>query len=272
MGQQPTRRDLGAVNESEGDHPARLVAGVDATLDHYLPRAPRAWACAAASVFAAELQARGASPHRLVAEDLARAWGLDERHALAVGSTLDVVQVAIDVADNLADEEEDAALGRNVQERYAGIPRPFLLCLPAALLSAAQARLVAEFSDPVYDLERTLRRMCWALAEMAEGQAATEVDEKIRLTSGKQGLLLCLPAWLTPDLDHPIALDHLEHWATAFGRSWEHQERLRGRVTVEARQAWFAARFEAEQAWPRVYPFDEHGPLARERLLAPMMC
>jgi hypothetical protein len=107
---------------------------------------------------------------------------------------------------------------------------------------------------------------------MAEGQAAHSLEEKIRLTSGKQGLLLCLPAWLTADAQHPVPLQQLELWATAFGRSWEHLERLRTLQNNAAKQAWNAAHFELHQLWPTVAPFDEHGALARQRLLAPMMC
>lgn len=242
-------------------------------LGDYLPPAPRQWACSAARVFATELKTRGASPHRVVVEAVSQAWGLDGPRIDTLGAVLDLVQVAIDVADNLADEEEDVALGRDVAARYASIPRPFLICLPSALINTAFVRLSADFPAPRYDLARATRRFAWALAQMAEGQAASSLEEKIRLASGKQGLLLCLPAWLTPDeSEHPVALDALETWATAFGRSWEHQERMRTLANNSAKQAWNAARFELEQVWPEVPPFDEHGPLARQRLLAPMMC
>lgn len=242
-------------------------------LGDYLPQAPRDWACAAARVFAAELQTRGASPHRVVVEALGLAWGLDGPRIETLGAVLDLVQVAIDVADNLADEQEDRALGRDVDARYASIPRPFLICLPSALINTAFVRLTADFAAPQYDLCRATRRFAWALAQMAEGQAANTLEEKIRLASGKQGLLLCLPAWLTPDeREHPVGLDALETWATAFGRSWEHQERMRTLANNAAKQAWNAARVELGQLWPKVPPFDDDGPLARERLLAPMMC
>jgi hypothetical protein len=244
----------------------------DCVLGKYLPEAPRTWACAAARVFAAELRARSASPHRLVALDLARAWGLDAPRADCIGNALDVIQVAIDVADNLADEDEDRALGRDVGGRYATIPRAFLICLPAALMSSVFALLAAEFSGAQFDLRRAAALLARTLAEMAEGQAATELSEKIRLASGKQGLLLCLPAWLTHDQQHPISLAELELWAMAFGRSWEHGERLRCRSSADARQAWNDARFDVERSWPKAHPFDDHGPLARQRLLAPMMC
>ena len=229
------------------------------------------WVSAAARVFSAELQARDARPHRALMHPLASAFGLDAARVSVLGDVMDCLQVAIDVTDNLADEEEDRANGVDRVAAY-GLPKAALLCVPTLLVTGCTRRLAEHFGSADFNLARALARLSDTLCDMAVGQVAPSLEQKVALTSGRQGLLLCLPAWLVPDAQHMLPLPAFEAWAVAFGETWEWLERLRSDDSWYNRKNWQRTRWNALDAWPSVYPFSAGAPLAPDTILAPLMC
>lgn len=199
----------------------------------------------------------GALPHRTVIEVAAVALGLERRRRAVLGGAMDLLQVAIDLADNLADRAADVVAGRRYLRHYRGIPEATLLCLPALLTGTAVQFVHEEFPEPAFASASAGRRLLRVLGDMAVGQgAASGSARKVALVSGRQGLLLCLPFWLVARRrPWRTRLRTLEAWAYRFGRTWELREVDAEERSAASRQTLARALAEARRAWPRFSPF-----------------
>lgn len=230
----------------------------------------RPWIDAVMAVTDAGIAARGGLTHRALVEPIARAAGLDDGAVERCGAILDATQVLIDLADNLADVAEDRARGRAPLDS-AGVPEASLHCLPAALACAVMNAIHEGFPPPLRGAAAA-RRTLAVLGRMIAGQAAPAgSDARVDLASGMQGLLACLPLWLT-HRDTPAEGERLaaiERWAFAFGRTWELRQIVaESPASLPARARLRAACDEARAAWPAVSPFRPGEALAAARWLS----
>jgi hypothetical protein len=202
------------------------------------------WVHAAATTTAAQLTEAGAQPHSVLGVQLAAAIGLTDTEQTAIGDVLDLVQVATDLADNLADQDEDDVAARPWLLGLADIPAGAAQCLPALLIAEAVRRS---------QTPRAREHLVRVLAAMTYGQGSSEDAVRIDYASGHQARLLLLP-WYVRETPRE-QLEALERWAIAFGRTWELTCRLRESPGPESREALLAGRAAAEAVWPTCAPF-----------------
>lgn len=229
----------------------------------------------AARVTDAQIQRASALSHRAMVEPLALAVGMSQREAESCGDVLDALQVIIDLADNLTDAEEDRSRGLDLATRYEGLPLPALQCLPPLMMAAVMGALPGLFPAPRRAQAAALRTTS-VLSRMVLGQLAPgDSRERIDGASGQQGLLLCLPLWLTHD-GSPEAdrrLREVERWAFLFGCTWQlHQDVLDAPSDRRAQSALARGILAVRAAWPTMAPFREHEALAPEALMAGGLC
>jgi hypothetical protein len=233
-----------------------------------------AWAGRAAESFRAQLADASALPHRFITDHYSRELGFDAREIDALGNALDLLQVSFDLADNLADRELDAALGRSYLASCDDIPFASLLCLPAVLSNCAIAILYEHFPSDRFNPGVAVSKASLAIGAMVRGQGEpANSAQRIELVSGRQGLLLCLPFWLASDPSSlPCTVSDFEAWAYLFGCTWElHQVHLEEN-TESSRTAWHRAVAEARLAWPSFGPFAAGGPLAPQATMSGCLC
>ncbi len=211
----------------------------------------------------------GGTTHRSVVEPLCEwlGWAAEQRARL--GHSLDLIQIAFDLADNLADEESDALEGRAYSSAYHGIPHAVRFSLPAYLISACYANLLGGFPEGG---RAAVPKVHAVLSEMIVGQSLPSGVQKAGLVSGSQGRLLCLPAWLSPS--HPQLssqrVAELERWAQAWGTTWELETLHRSSGCAESRRAWIESVRQAHRNWPRYGPFAAREALSASRNLRPV--
>ena len=215
------------------------------------------------SVFeATEQQLREGSgvSHGVFVYRLAVGMGYRPAAASEIGMILDALQPVMDLADNLADEELDRALGRSrYLEHYRDIPRETLYCLPAMMASAIVAHMHRAFPVSAFGTHLACRRLLATVGSMSLGQGLPLDDaSRIDAISGQEGRLFCLPLWLWPDTTpaHLKRIERAEAWAVAYGRTWQLAIDAReqpGDATAVARLRDGAQR--AVAAWPDFPPF-----------------
>jgi hypothetical protein len=252
-----------------------LSRRVRVLLEGRLPRPTVGWAIRAAAGFEHQLRDSEAFPHRTVTEALARSLGIPRAKRHRLGGTLDLLQTAFDLADNIADRDEDVRAGRSYAGHYRGVPEAALLCLPALLTSSAIQILHETFPESRYATSLAGRRVIRILGDMVVGQGAPNASSRhIALVSGKQGLLLCLPFWLVARRGSrwKARLSVLEGWAFRFGRTWEYRQAHAERPTIENARALARAAAEARRAWPPFSPFLAGEPLAPDLLVPSAVC
>ncbi len=250
-----------------------LPARVRRALLRRLPLPVVGWATRAAAALQDQLDEVRAQPHRVLVETTARALGLS--HASRLGSAMDVLQTAIDLADNLADRQADAESGRGYTRHYARIPEPALLCLPALLVGGAVQIVHEAFPEPDYASRMAGQRLLRVLADMAVGQGVPAgSSRRIALVSGKQGLLLCLPFWLLARQDSPwrARLRMVETWAYCFGRTWELRQMQTEQPVAGTSRALARALTETRRTWPGFSPFRTGEVLSPALLGPPCLC
>lgn len=224
----------------------------------------RGWIVLLSAAVDANLQAHHATPHRDVAVVLARAVGMSPAQEEAVGVTLDLLQLAVELADDVADWSADEAAGRPHVAVLAAIPPASRPALPGVLTLAAGRVLSTTFRSPEWSLPRALDELTLVLARMTEGQGEEDVDTHIALTSDEQARLLGLPLWLSPSIGSERAAQ-FDRWARRFGRTWELAARVEeGRCRPSDLHL---ARAACREVWPDWGPFVAPGPLSVERLL-----
>lgn len=206
------------------------------------------------------------------AYDLAVALGARASEASMIGGLLDVLQAAIDVSDNIADDPIDREAGLGLSARYPGIPLATLVCLPPIFFGCVFTEMVRAFPEPERRAFAAARRLSSVLAAMAAGQGLAEGHpERNALISGRQGLLLCLPVWL--GLCHCVndsMAELIERWAEAYGLLWQLAADVREKGTREESLRFEAAVEAARAVWPPFPPFDETGSFSARRLLPPL--
>lgn len=212
--------------------------------------------------------AEGGGPtHGWMAYTLAMGLGLPEAVARGSGQVLDALQPATDLADNLADEELDRALGRDPDARYPGVPRDVLPALPALTVGAVISELHARFPEPEYASIASSRMLIRALGGVVRGQALPTSDpRRVPLLSGELGRLWCLPLWLLPRALPRGRATRVERWAVAWATTvqlhWDVVESA-GPAHGVALERLRTARQAAVAVWPRFAPFrpgDVFGP------------
>jgi hypothetical protein len=227
------------------------------------------WIVAAARNFEQQLQSERALTHRDVTAHLCTWLKMPQSETDAIGDALDRLQVAFDMADNLADRERDAQVGKDACAGYRLIPEAAQHCLPALLIASAQTRLVMRFSSRPAALRKATLEVRRSLSEMVIGQGEQRANRRARQVSGSQGRLLCLPAWLTSTraLIGAKRLAELEAWAFAWGTSWEQGYAYADRRSAHARRRWLASLHAARTAWPTFGPFVNGGALDARSVL-----
>jgi hypothetical protein len=233
----------------------------------YAPPPVPSWCREAAGALERQLNGRRARAHSALLVPLARAIGLPR--PATVGVVLDLLQTAIDLADNLADVEEDRAAGR--PPAYTTAPREALVCLPSLLVGMAMSRLASAYGEASFRSSYATRRVLGVLATMVVGQALPKSHRRHdELVSGHQGLLLCLPFWLVSKRDPTWRrrLPRIERWAMAFGRTWEARERHGASPTRATSAAYRASVVAAHRSWPTFAPFRRGDAGAPDALLA----
>jgi hypothetical protein len=182
---------------------------------------------------------------------------------------LELIQPAIDLADNLADEEEDRRLGRRPEARYPRIPpaaRPFL---PVLAVGVAMQHLVEAHSTDIFDVPGALRRLLAALARLNEVQGRPLGARGRSRDIGAAFLsLACLPIWLAPAQVGAERSAAVGAWAEAYGGVLQ--------PLVDARECpddvQLARRFRrlrrrAVRGWPEFSPFGPGQALSQARIL-----
>jgi len=229
----------------------------------------------AASVTDNSLRRAGAVTHRALVEPIAAACGLTPAQASACGDVLDAFQIVIDLADNLTDIEIDRARGIDGLGRYAPVPVPALHCLPPLMMAAAVGSFPGLFPAPLRAQAAALRTTT-VLGRMVLGQMAPEGSEaRVDGASGQQGLLVCLPLWLSHDgsAAHDARLRSVERWAFLYGRTWQlHQEVLDHPGDSSRQQELYRGQLATRAHWPQVSPFRSGETLAQEAVLAGGLC
>jgi hypothetical protein len=232
------------------------------------------WAGLAAEAFRAQLADNGALPHRFVTDLYAGSLGFDPREIRAIGDALDVLQVSFDLADNVADRELDARLGRSYTKSCDGVPLAVLTYLPAVLASRGISIVYEHFKDDRFNATCAVAKASAAIGAMLRGQAEPpDSARRVDLLSGRQGLLLCLPFWLLVDRSLlPCPLADFEAWAYQFGSTWELNQVHLAEKTEASREAWHEAVLNARLSWPSFGPFAAGGPLAPRAAMPGCLC
>ena len=203
--------------------------------------------------FVRDLLDRGAVPHSVLTLRLAQWARLDPDQQDLVVNVIDALQVAIDVADNVSDMEEDLHAGRR---HYPTSLVPSLVCLPALIVG----KVVADLHTKTPLGAPAAQRVLTVLSEMAVGQSRCGRD-RIRRTSATQGLLLCLPLWISTHIS-PTECSVVERWAIALGETWQKLQLALELDTANTRSAYRGACSRLRQAWPMHYPFRRGDDLA----------
>jgi hypothetical protein len=231
------------------------------------------WIEVAKAAFEAQLVEAAALSHRQLSAALADWVGMSASERAAIGTALDLLQVAFDVADNLADAEEDERRGKARVAQYREIPHAVRFCLPAYLVGASLECIQRNFAHRAVAAARANADVLRLLGEMAVGQSVEEPLERARLVSGAQARLICLPLRLGAPSSLPPqeTLAAVEAWAEAWGTSWELGYRYRDLRTNAARRDWLVSLKRARARWPQTGPFAPGQPLSIE-LRMPGLC
>lgn len=247
----------------------RIAAALDRVAAPIDAAAARALA-AVGGVLQSTLDGMRGLPHCVLADHIAAPRGLGAAAEQAIADTLDLVQVAIELADDLADWEADAAAGRPHVAVLEAIPASVRPALPAVATAAAFARLgaLAAGETPGLAVGRAQAQLAAVLAHMAAAQGLTD-DAHIAGTADEQGRLLGLALWLDPATP-PAEQAAVDTWARAYGRTWELAQRVtEGRV---APATLLRAQERCRRAWPTTAPFAPGGALSLDHLLPRALC
>lgn len=216
--------------------------GLDAALHPAMTEAIDRWVDA--------LVAQAAMPHSTVVLRFCRYLDWTPRKSASLSLVIDLLQLAIDVADHLYDDQLVSADDDEGVRAYSPSLLPSLTCLPALLVGHATARLASDFENGAYAAARTLE----VLATMAAGQSLTG-REKVEAVSGEQGLLLCLPLWISSNTFDDDKRQRVETWARAFGRTWELMQQALEEDSPRLRARYRFGMRHLMAAWPREEPF-----------------
>jgi len=230
------------------------------------------WSCAAASAFEAQLRDTAGVTHREVARPISEWLGFTPSEHDAIGDSLDLLQVAFDLADNISDAEEDRRLGRGYNDAYAEIPKAVCISLPAYLIATACESLRRCFEPSGHSVSVALGNVHQVLGSMLLGQSMQDPVRKAELVSGSQARLLCLPAWLRTDhpLLQPNRLEGLHRWAESWGTSWQLGFEFAEQRTAHLHALWLRSTRLARAEWPPFGPFVPGQTLAADQHLTPL--
>jgi len=199
---------------------------------------------------------------------VAQAMGCPGQVAGRCGVLVDAFSLASDLADNIADAEEDAANGRSFQELYAGIPYARLVATPALLVGAVIAAIPRVLPAPALHPTHLTTELMRVLDVMARGQSrGFDEDARIEEISAVQGRLYAMPWWALEGPDGVMAAE-VEAWAVPWARTWQlNRDRVENPGDVRVEAALRAACAQALSRWPEGEAFQGDGPFAAARLL-----
>ncbi len=203
-----------------------------------------------------------------LATQVAEAVGLAPPDAVRVGHLLDLLQPAIDLADNLADAEEDQAAGRDPRARYPGVPRAGLPFLPALAVGTVVAEL-SRFPVPLRGVH-AVDRLLSTLGALNEVQARPlGMGHRSRDIGIHFVTLACVPAWLVPTAGEGL-LDEaaVECWARRVGATVQTRwDALEDPGNQRLRLRFLRLRRAALRDWPTSRPFGAGCALSASRVL-----
>jgi hypothetical protein len=183
-----------------------------------------------------------------------------------VGYWVDILEIAVDLADNLADAEEDRALGRDPTAPYHGLAPATLFSLPLLLVSTAIADL-ASWPVPIEHVRYTHGRLIPALDRLTRAQARPFGDpRRYDEGSASRGVTVLLPLWMTfgPAWPDDPRFAALEAWQPAWSRTWQaRQDVAEGRLDPATYRTLVD---QATAAWPDFPPFQPGQALAVDRM------
>mgnify|MGYP007066194188 FL=1 len=216
------------------------------------------------------LDVGGGLSHGLQVYRLALGLGVDGRVAQQCGILLDGLQIAVDMADNLADAVLDVEQGRSYQRFYDPIHPDARPALPALMTGCVVDALYRWFPSPAHDSTRASLRLLQILGLMTGGQGLGRDDPlRIDRISGEQGRIYALPLWLSTDRSFQAEgrLTAVEGWGFELGRTWQLQREV---VEDPGDPRWPAlleqARAQTRAAWPDFPPFVDRGLFTQSAL------
>jgi hypothetical protein len=249
--------------------PASIFSpGVAALYGAFLPPTTlRAVARVARATDRQHAQAATDHTHGFRIFQLGVALGLGAAHASRCGVTMDALQIAIDLLDNVTDEDLDASEGRDWASAYRGIPRETLTALPSLLIGCVVASLPLSFPPREHPTAEATTFLLGVLDRMARGQGlALTHPERVDCIAGEAGRLYTLPLRLAPSQTVEVRrrTEAVDRWGFEFGRYWQLErevvERPRARRWVPLRGR---ALGRTRAAWPTFPPFSDGGLFAR---------
>jgi hypothetical protein len=239
---------------------------LDAVVGDRLPRPLARYARLAADATYAQRADQGTTiSHATIVRNVGEHVGFARRLAARLGAVVDLLHCAVDLADNLADEAEDAAAGRSYAWAYSGIPDISLRLLPTLMITGALAELSAA-GTTARRTASAIASVCDVLATMALGQGLPHGSKlRPRQVSGAFGALYALPCWLAGAKPSPSVA--VETWGRALATLGHHRQALVEEPSASAARACRSSLRRVVKAWPRVGPFTGRGPLSVENVL-----
>ncbi len=207
------------------------------------------------------LDADDALPHRAFVELIAEARGFDSTEQHTIGDAFDHLQLAIELADDVADWDDDVERERPHVQLLSQIPAGARPALPIASTLACAACVAKIGGDRI---ALTLSKMTAIGSRMVVGQGRDDEEGQIALASGEQALLLGLPMWLD-SATTAHEQQEFDTWARAWGLTWELAQRVKER---RARPSQLANAMErCRELWPDIVPFRRGEALAMATLM-----
>jgi hypothetical protein len=186
-------------------------------------------------------------------------WGVPEPVAVRCGVLLDILAVAVDLADDLADVAEDTAAGRPPRED--GLAWAQRAALPALLVGVVARAVPWSFPESRFT-GAAVDRLLSVLDVMVRGQGRA-FGEAARLEeiSAVEGRLYALPLWVVHGPDHADVVA-FEAFAVAWARTWQARRDVVERPSEATQDAFGRAVDVACAAWPDRPGFREGEPFA----------
>lgn len=185
-----------------------------------------------------------------VAMQAATAFGAPEDVSQRCAVLVDILHLALDLADNVADEEQDRLQGRSLDTSYPGVARESLVALPALMIGAVVSGVHSNFPDPFHP-SYAARRIMEMLDVLTRGQSL-ELDDPMRveMLSAVEGRLFALPWWLMDGAESDFG-EVVEAWGVAYARTWQARRNLLERPGEEVwEQRYRDAAATARACWP----------------------
>lgn len=246
-----------------------MGARIQRALPADFPAVTREWLVLGGDAVQIHLDAARGLPHRAFTTVLCEAIGFSDAETLAVGDAMDLIQVAIEIADDVADWEDDVARQRAHVPIIGSIPADARPAVPIVATLAATNCLTRGFAGSERMLARSVARLTGVLGAMVWGQGVADAGQHMALTSGEQACMLGLPLWLSAETAE-AQQQQFDAWARRFGLTWELQFRVREKRIP--RSELESAKEACRACWPDFSPFLAGETLEIRQLLPRGLC